>query len=120
MDNVDLHNVFEKAELKNDEFSELLSKIKYASNETKKIWKEIYNNAIDDRTNAYVLFTDLYRCVLNNEKGHTDHGKLMTTYIERMSKANEQLLRLAELIEHASANSDVVDAASLYDEMNKQ
>ena len=108
-----------RAEQKNEEFGDLLKKLTYASSESKKLWKEIYENAIDDRTNAYLLYADLYRCVTNNEKGHVDHGKLMTMYLERMGKANDQLLKLAEIIENAHTEDEKVDAGALYDEISK-
>lgn len=106
-----------RAGVKTDEFAELLDKIDYASNETKKLWQEIYENAIDDRVHAFLLFADLYRVVSNSKEGHTLHGKLITQYLEMMSRANEQLLKLAQLVEEASDVSNEIDADALYDEI---
>lgn len=116
-ESIDARNVINRAEAKNEEFRDLLRKIKYASNETKKIWTEIYENAVDDRTHAFLLFADLYKFVANNEKGHIDHGKQITMYIERMNKANDQLLKLAELVENAFHDDTEIDAGALYDEI---
>ena len=117
---VTARGVIDRAEAKNIEFKDLLDKITYASNETKKIWKEIYENAVDDRSHAFLLFADLYRFVSNNERGHIDHGKQITMYLERMNKANDQLLKLAELVEHAADDDDAIDAGALYEELNSQ
>jgi hypothetical protein len=117
-DTVNARDVLDRAEAKNEEFRDLLEKIQYASKETKKIWKEIYENAVDDRTHAFLLFADLYRFVANNEKGHVDHGRQISMYIERMNKANDQLLKLAELVENAKQDDEAIDAGALYEEFN--
>jgi hypothetical protein len=81
-----------------DYFSELLSQISDVSDKKKKLWKEIYQNAITDRQNAYVLFNTLTQIVEDKSTEHAIHGKTLATYIERMSKANDQIIRLAELV----------------------
>lgn len=116
---IDVKATFKKAEIKNEEFSDLLNKINYASNETKKLWKEVYENAVDDRSHAYLLFADLYRYVVNSEKGHADHGRQMAIYLERMNKANDQLLKLAELIENAASDNEAIDAEAVYDSLTR-
>jgi hypothetical protein len=80
------------------DFSELLSQISDVSDKKKKLWKEIYQNAITDRQNAYVLFNTLTQIVEDKSTEHAIHGKTLATYIERMSKANDQIIRLAELV----------------------
>lgn len=99
-----------------EEFVELIDKIEYATPETKKLWREIYHNAADDRANAYMLFVDLYQHVSNNQQGHLNHGKQLAIYMERMNKSNDQLLKLAELIDAAKTETDAIDADALYDE----
>lgn len=118
VEDISISDVFKKAEKKNEEFSGLLDKVKYASNETKKIWREIYQNAVDDRSQAFLLFVDLYRHVANKEKGHVDHGKTLAMYLERMNRSNDQLLRLAELIEASAEDDDKIDADALYAEFD--
>ncbi len=90
-----------------------------ASDETKTLWKEIYENALSDRVNAYMLFTDLCQHVMDNQQGHLNHGKLLTTYLERMNKANDQLLKLAELIERAIQKEAEIDSEALFSEFEK-
>ena len=80
------------------DFGDLLSQIDGVSDKKKKLWKEIYENAITDRQNSYVLFTTLVEIVQDKSTEHAVHGKTMATYIERMSKANDQIIRLAELV----------------------
>lgn len=85
-------------ESKIKDFSELLAQIDGVSDKKKKLWKEIYENAVTDRQNAYTLFTTLVEIVQDKSTEHAIHGKTLSTYIERMSKANDQIIRLAELV----------------------
>lgn len=80
------------------DFSELLEQIDNVNDKKKRLWKEIYENAITDRQNAYVLFTTLVDIVENKSTEHAIHGRTLATYIEKMSKANDQIIRLAELV----------------------
>ena len=48
--------------------------------------------------NANVLLTDLMIQIKGNVSNHTMFGPIMSKYLERMSKSNDQILRLAELI----------------------
>jgi hypothetical protein len=91
------HNEFAiESKIKN--FSDLLTQIDGVSDKKKKLWKEIYENAVTDRQNAHILFTTLVEIVGDKSTEHAVHGKTIATYIERMSKANDQLIRLAELV----------------------
>lgn len=110
--------LFEKAREKSKEFDELIDKIETSSNETKQLWKDIYENALDDRVNAQLLFTDLYNHVANNQQGHMNHGLLMTKYLERMNKATDQLIKLAEAVEKAVQRENKIDGTALYEEFN--
>jgi hypothetical protein len=91
----ELHDVLED-KIRN--FTDLLDQLNDVSDKKKKLWKEIYENAIVDRQNAYVLFTTLVRIVEDKSTEHAIHGKMLSSYIERMSKANDQLIRLSELV----------------------
>jgi len=88
------------------DFSELLDTIDGTSDKKKRLWKEIYENAVTDRQNAYVLFVALLDIVQDKSMEHAVHGKNMSTYIEKMSKANDQLIRLAELISKSESKED--------------
>lgn len=80
------------------DFTELLDQIDNVNDKKKRLWKEIYENAVTDRQNAYVLFTTLVDIVENKSTEHAIHGRTLATYIEKMSKANDQIIRLAELV----------------------
>lgn len=116
----DASDIINRVEKKSKEFSELINSIEFAPDEIKVLWKEIYWNALEDRTNAYVLFTDLYRSVANSQQGHMNHGVLMTKYLERMNKANDQLLKLSEMVEKMVRQDHEIDKNALYEEFAKE
>lgn len=91
---------------KKKDFSDLLEQIDGVSDKKKRLWKEIYENAITDRQNAYILFTTLLDIVEDKSTEHAIHGKTLATYIERMSKANDQLIRLAELVSKSESKQE--------------
>jgi len=112
-DNLDL-----ALEQKAKDFSTLLDQIDGVSDKKKRLWKEIYENAIVDRQNAYVLFSSLVNIVENDSTEHAVHGKNLSTYIERMSKANDQLIRLAELITKAEKSDESIDPEEMFKRIN--
>lgn len=82
-------------------FSDLLNTLASTEDRKKALWKQIYEFALVDRKNAFVLFGDLYNMVANNGTEHAIHGATLSKYMERMQKANEQLIKLAELVSEA-------------------
>jgi len=88
------------------DFSDLLGQIDGVSDKKKKLWREIYENAVTDRQNAYILFTTLIEIVEDKSTEHAIHGKTLATYIERMSKANDQIIRLAELVSKSETKQE--------------
>jgi hypothetical protein len=97
------------------DFSDLLEQIDGVSDKKKKLWREIYENAVTDRQNAYVLFNTLVEITEDKSTEHAIHGKTMATYIERMSKANDQIIRLAELVSKSEVKeSDEIDAEEMF------
>ena len=101
------------------DFSGLLKQIESMSDKKRKLWIEIYENAISDRQNSYAMFSRLVKIVENKSSEHAVHGKTIATYIERMSKANDQLIKLAELIAKAERSDDEIDPEDMYSRMNK-
>lgn len=87
-----------KTEEKLEEFSDLLDSLTKTEDKKKLLWKESYQNALDDRENANILLVDLMKVSMNNSTNHLQFGTLMAKYLERMSKSNDQILKLAELI----------------------
>lgn len=96
------------------EFSNLLDELESTSDKKKALWKEIYANAITDRNNALLLYNDLCADALLKTINHSLHAPNLAKYIEKMSKANDQLLKLAELIAQAEARDDEINPESIY------
>jgi len=99
------------------DFSGLLNQIESINDKKKQLWKEIYENAICDRQNAYIMFTKLVMIVQDKSTEHAVHGRTISSYIERMSKANEQLIKLAELVARAEAAADTINPEDLFDKI---
>lgn len=93
-----------EAGLKN--FSDLLDSLDSLSDQKKSLWREIYYNAITDRRAAYVLYNDLLPGVVGQAAQHAIHGPIMAKYIERVSRSNDQIIRLAELVAAAQAEEN--------------
>lgn len=113
-----METLLEESELKLEskvrDFSSLLDQIEGLSDKKKKLWKEIYENAVCDRQNAYILFAKLVNIAEDKSTEHAVHGKTMATYIEKMSKANDQLIRLAELVAKAEKTNDEIDSEEMF------
>ena len=119
---LDMETTLEKSELiienKVKDFSSLLDQIEGLSDKKKKLWKEIYENAIYDRQNAYTLFAKLVNIVEDKSTEHAVHGRSLASYIEKMSKANDQLIRLAELVAKAEKSNDEIDPEEMFKRIN--
>ena len=99
------------------DFTGLLSQIESVNDKKKQLWKEIYENAITDRQNAYIMFTKLVMIVQDKSTEHAVHGRTISSYIERMSKANDQLIRLAELVAKVEVVSESIDPDDMFDKI---
>ena len=99
------------------EFSDLLDTIEATEDKKKLLWKEIYENAILDRENASKLLDDAWSNMAEGTTGHATLGPVMTKYLERMCKSNEQILRLAELIAKAEEESARIDPDDIFSEI---
>jgi hypothetical protein len=97
------------------DFSDLLDSISTMDERKRKLWMLIYKNAIEDRMRALEQYCDLKSIVIGKSTEHAVHGKTIASFIERMSKANDQLLKLADLVEAAEANAEATTEDSLYD-----
>jgi hypothetical protein len=97
-----------------DTFNQLLESIGSIDDKKRKLWEEIYSNAIVDRQNAYVIFARLSDICESKSTEHAVHGRTLTSCIERMSKANEQLIKLAELIAKSVEESESIDIGNMY------
>ena len=80
------------------DFSDLLDSLTDTQDKKKLLWKEAYQNAIEDRESANILVTDLLLQIQGNTANHQAYGSIMSKYLERMAKSNDQILKLAELV----------------------
>ena len=102
-----------------DKFSDLLDSIEALEDKRKHLWKEIYENALVDRENAGMLFTDIYTEMQGNAMQHTALGPTAAKYLERMCKSNDQILRLAELVAKAEETSNTITPDEIFDKINQ-
>jgi hypothetical protein len=100
-------------------FGELLDKIESADDKQKKLWREIYENAITDRHNAFMMFKQLAGIVAGKSSEHAIHGRSLASYLERMNKANDQLIKLAELVARAESSDGSIDPEKVYQQLGK-
>jgi hypothetical protein len=100
-------------------FSELLDSIDDLADKKKHLWRQIYENAVNDRDSAGVLFLDLYIGCANNPTQHTMNGPILSKYLERMCRSNDQLIKLAELIERADQANAKIDIEDMYSKIEE-
>ena len=105
---------FEKTKKKIADFENLLKKIDHADAKKRILWKEIYDNALTDRQNAPIVFVEAYTTMTNTSTEHVTLGSSLSKYLERMSKSNEQLLKLADLISKSEAEHNTINADDLF------
>ena len=108
---------FDKLEKRVKDFSEVLEKIQHADAKKRILWKEIYQNAILDRQNAHVLFVEAYTTMSQGTTEHATLGSTLSKYLERMNKANDQLLKLAEIMNKSEMESNTIDADDLFSQI---
>lgn len=101
------------------DFSGLLDSIESLDERTKVLWKDIYSNAFSDRKLAQNLFDNLWEIVRITPESHAIHGDRLSKYIERMSKANDQLIKLADLVESAKDKSEEIDGGAIYGQIGQ-
>jgi len=108
-----------EAEKNIEDFAELLGTLSSLHDRKKSLWKQIYTNAVLDRRNAYIMFGDLYQKVHQSPTEHAVHGQTLSKYLERMNKSNEQLIRLAEILDDAVEmdEDDITDQDSFFEKM---
>ncbi len=109
----------QKTEEKLKKFGNLLDKIDGADNNIKALWLEIYENAIADRERASMLYTDIFIDVRGTPEKHGLYGVQLTKYLERMCKSNDQLIRLAEMIERVDRQDTSVNADDIFSKITE-
>ena len=109
---------FDDVSKKTEQFGEMLASIEALEDKKKFLWREIYENAIVDRMNAYMLFTDVYGSMSGDKADHVTLGPMMAKYIERMNKANDQLIKLAEIISREEEKESKINPDDLFKEIS--
>ena len=110
----------QQAQEKLKKFGDLLDKIESVDSNIKALWAEIYENATSDRERASMLYTDIFMDVKGSPEKHGLYGTQMTKYLERMCKSNDQLIRLAEMIERIDRNVTQVNANDIFDRITEE
>ena len=97
------------------DFSDLLDSLNRTEDKKKLLWKEAYQNALEDRESASILVNDLLLTIPGNAASHQSFGTIMTKYLERMAKCNDQILKLAEIISKEQETQDIVSPNDIFD-----
>ena len=104
----------EKKEQKLKNFADILDTLESLEDKKKMLWKEIYEHSIEDREKAKLLFNDAYISMQGGVNEHMNIGSIMSKYIERMSKSNDQILKLAELIAKEEEKSEQISDDDIF------
>ena len=85
-------------QLKLQSFEDLLKQISSVDEKKRSLWLQIYQNAIEDRQCAHANYLVLLTISEQKSCEWAVHGRNLGVFLERMSKANDQLLKLADLV----------------------
>lgn len=110
-------DILKEKEKKARHFEDILDSIEGMDDKKRFLWQEIYKNAISDRESASILYTDTIMQLKGNTANHTILGPVVVKYIERMSRANDQLIKLAELI--TKEDNKPIDTNSIFDQIGE-
>ena len=112
---------YEKNEKKEDSiknFADILNNIDSIEDKKKLLWKEIYENALEDREKAKILFNDAYISMSGGVNEHMNIGAVMSKYLERMCRSNDQILKLAELIAKEEEKAETLSEDDIFSKIN--
>tara|TARA_B100000131_G_scaffold87687_1_gene84532 strand:- start:16360 stop:16725 length:366 start_codon:yes stop_codon:yes gene_type:complete len=108
-----------KLEDKVKAFNELLDGLSSTEDKKKALWREIYENAVSDRERASILFTEAFKAMSGSPTDHTTMGTVMTKYLERMCKSNDQILQLSDLISKAEKEESQVNPDDIFSKISE-
>jgi len=121
----DIEKVLDKVEKEEKKFNQIknfadiLDNIDKIEDKKKMLWKEIYENALEDREKAKLLFNDAYISMQGGINEHMNIGAVMSKYLERMCRSNDQILKLAELISKEEEKSEAVSDDDIFSRINQ-
>ncbi len=116
---LDKMNDNDKKEKSIKNFADILESIDSLENKKKMLWKEIYENALDDREKAKMLFNGAYITMDNDTNTHMNIGAIMSKYLERMCRSNDQILKLAELIAKEEEKEEEISTDEIFSKIGK-
>lgn len=106
-------------EKKLQNFIELLKTIENMDDKKKQLWREIYENAVIDRQNAFAMFYSLTKIVQDKSIEYGVHARSLSSFLERMAKSNDQLIKLAQLIAEEQRKSEEFNSVDIYNQFKK-
>jgi|694.fasta_scaffold64428_2 hypothetical protein len=115
----DILKKFEESQRKIKDFGDLLDSMATVDDKRKMLWKDIYQNAVTDRENAHALYINLYMTMQGGSGEHVTVGPTLVKYLERMSKANDQLLKLAEIIKDSKEAETQMTEEELFSKISE-
>ena len=79
-------------------------------------------NPTKDREKASMLVTDLWKEITADPEKHVLYGGTITKYLERMNKSNDQLVKLAELMQKSvvEVEEEDLDLEDVYDKIDSK
>ena len=108
-----------KTEKKVESFSNALKDMTGVESQKTTLWVEIYDNATNDRTTASALFTQAFMLLGSSNSDHVSLGPTLVKYLERMSKSNEQLLALAQIIAKEVERKSTIDSDDIFSQIEE-
>ena len=93
--------------------------MKSLDSKKKILWKQIYKNAVDDRSSALMLFTEVYGTMAKTSTDHVALGSTLVKYLEKMSKSNQQLIDLSNLITRDETESSKFDTDDVFNQIGE-
>jgi hypothetical protein len=85
--------------------------------------EETTNNIREDRDTVKYLLTDLLQEIKSSDHSHKEVGLIAAKYIETLQRSNEQLVKLASLIQKNTKSDDglsLEDKQELFDLIREQ
>jgi hypothetical protein len=104
----------DKIEKKLKRFSDLLNEIGESDSKLGSMWLEVYENAHHDRAHANQLFDSVFEEIKLNPANHAVYGAQASKYLERLCKSNEQILKLAELVQKSYDNETQINPDEIF------
>ena len=65
-----------------------------------------------------MLFNDAYISMTGGVNEHMNIGAIMSKYLERMTRSNDQILKLAELIAKEEEKSEAISEDDIFGKIN--